>query len=630
MSKQLVVISYPDLLYSYKTGLVLASSMNASGSKGTPKIIESVVKRLKEGVEKCMAEHRTSALAISVVTKEQVVWEEVFGYLDREQKRAVNPNTLFSIQSTSKLITALAFLMAVQDGVVNLDDKLVTYYPEFRVRSRWGDSEGDRITFRHLLSHQSGLPQFTRVGGCFDDSPHTFEEHVESVVGTWLLAPVGQRFNYSNIGFDLVAYTLQRITGKSFPEYVQEKLAKPLGMTSLTYGSIEVAKDPNHVIGYEWGALPVEFNCTLGYGCGVAWLSVSDLTKLVQLLVNHGNHQGNQLVQPELLDEMLTSQIKGDDGYSYGLGVFIKGIDIRAIKHDGGGFGYSGSLQWLPDHGIGVVVETNNEGHFPCATSQADKAIDLMLEALGVERQEPTPETLATGPAVSVDPARLKRLEGVYSGIMGTLNIKLRDGKLFACLGSSENELTPHSEITFTGKFPSALKFAFDTKSSKHPSKLTIFRTKGVGLEDLFYLQPLTKEEPQGPNKPHWKQYVGLYRMYYYGSQPSHLGVAIKDGHLVLKSFAGVTKLKEHETIKGVFFTPTGGSVVFEGNRLYNGNCPAIRVDDPVQDFSRIASRGKRDRLLQKFVVDFTAQILEFLDRKEETEALRAVKSQWS
>lgn len=604
--------------------------MNSSDSKGTPKLFDSVVQRLKEGAEKCMTEHNTSALAISVVTKEQVVWQEVFGHLDRERKQKVDLDTLFSIQSTSKLITALAFLMAVQDGFVNLDDRLVTYYPEFRLRSQWGDSEGEKITFRHLLSHQSGLPQFTRVGGCFDDSPHTFEERIESVLGTWLMAPVGQRFNYSNIGFDLVAYTLQKITGKSFPEYVREKLAKPLGMTSLTYGSTEVDKNPNHVTGYEYGALPVEFNYALGYGCGVAWLSVSDLTKLVQLLVNHGNHQGNQLLQPELLDEMLTSQIKGDEGYSYGLGVFIKGIDIRAIKHDGGGYGYSGSLQWIPDHGIGVVVETNNEGHFPCATSQADKALDLMLEALGVERQEYSPETLATGPAVSVDPTRLQRLEGAYSGIMGTLNIKLRDGKLFACLGSRENELTPHSETQFTGKFPPALKFTFDTKSSKHPSKLTIFRTKGVGLEDLFYLQPVPEEEPQGLNKPHWKQYVGLYRMYYYGSQPSHLGVTVKDGHLVLKSFAGETKLQEHESLTGVFFTPTGGSVVFEDNRLYNGNCPAIRVEDPVQDFSRYASTEKRHRLLQKFVVDFTAQILEFLDRREEAEALRTVKPQWS
>jgi hypothetical protein len=118
--------------------------------------------------------------------------------------------------------------------------------------------------------------------------------------------------------------------------------------------------------------------------------------------------------------------------------------------------------------------------------------------------------------------------------------------------------------------------------------------------------------------------------MFYYGSQPSHLGVAIKDGHLVLKSFAGVTKLKEHDSINGVFFTPTGASVVFEDNRLYNGNCLAVRVDDPVQDLSKLAATGKQHRLLQKFVVDFAAQILEFLDQKEAAEALRAVESQWS
>ncbi|MFX1475879.1 MAG: serine hydrolase domain-containing protein [Promethearchaeota archaeon] len=603
--------------------------MHSSSSKGIPKRFESVVQHLKEGVEKCMTEHHTSALAISVVTKEQVVWQEAFGHLDRERKQEVDFDTLFSIQSTSKLITALTFMMAVQEGVVKLDDKLVAYYPEFKVRSRWSDSEGDKITFRHLLSHQSGLPQFTRVGGVFDDSPHTFEERIESVIGTWLLAPVGQRFNYSNIGFDLVAYALQRITGKSFPDYVREKLATPLGITSLTYGNIELAKNPNHVIGYEWGARPVEFDYAFGFGCGVAWLNIADLTKLVQLLVNHGRFKGRQLVQPELFNEMVTSQIKDVEGYSYGLGVFIKGMDIRILKHDGGGYGYSGSLQWLPDHGIGVVVETNNEAHFPCATNQADKALDLMLEALGVERQEYTPETLVPGPVVTVDPTQLKRLEGVYAGVIGTLNITLREGKLFASLGSSEFELTAHGETQFTGKFPPALKFTFETKRNKHPSKLTIFR-KGIGLEDLFYLQPLPGDERQGPNKPHWKQYVGLYRMYYYGSQPSHLGVAINDGHLVLKSFAGVTKLHEHERIKGVFFTPSGGSVVFEDGRLYNGNCPAVRIDNPVQDFSRLASTGERHRLLQKFVVDFTAQILEFLDRKDEADKLRAVKSQWS
>src|SRR5262249_18640387 len=157
-----------------------------------------------------------------------------FGFVSRSDKRRVTADTAFSLQSVTKSYTATAFLMAVGRQRFTLDDPLRKVLPWFRVRSPWGDAELDKVTFRHLLSHWAGLCPEGPVGNNYGDWRCTFDEHVRSVADTWLKCRVEERFRYSNLGFDLVAYALQARSGKPFARLMEEELLEPLGMEAST------------------------------------------------------------------------------------------------------------------------------------------------------------------------------------------------------------------------------------------------------------------------------------------------------------------------------------------------------------------------------------------------------------
>ncbi|MGM0510633.1 MAG: serine hydrolase domain-containing protein, partial [Thermoplasmatota archaeon] len=212
------------------------------------------IDRIKEGlegyIEAGMKKQNIPGLAISIVGRDGILWSEGFGYTDRTKQREIDSKTLFSIQSTGKTLTAVSFLRAVQKGWVGLDDKLLDHYPEFTIKSRFDTDEVSKITFRHLLSHKAGLTHEAPLGSNYDMGDCTFEEHIESISDTWLRSRVGTEYSYSNLGFDLVAYVLQRKSGKSFPEYVNEELAEPLGIDKLFYDKEEAIAYGNTAVGF--------------------------------------------------------------------------------------------------------------------------------------------------------------------------------------------------------------------------------------------------------------------------------------------------------------------------------------------------------------------------------------------
>src|SRR5262245_34997911 len=111
-----------------------------------------LIAKLKVQMPKQMSDMSVPGLAIALVDGDKLVWAEGFGYTDRTNQTKVTADTLFCLMSISKTYTATGFLVAVQKGLMKLDDPLKKYYPQFTVKSRFGADEANRITFRHLLS----------------------------------------------------------------------------------------------------------------------------------------------------------------------------------------------------------------------------------------------------------------------------------------------------------------------------------------------------------------------------------------------------------------------------------------------------------------------------------------------
>lgn len=131
---------------------------------------------IKEKLPDMLSEASIPGAAVAVVDDRNVVWEKAYGYVDTANARPVDMNTIFSIQSMSKSFTALAVLMAVQDGMLELDRPIKEYLPDFTVNSLYDKNPERIIALRHLLSHWSGLTHEAPFGSNNDDR-YDFTEH---------------------------------------------------------------------------------------------------------------------------------------------------------------------------------------------------------------------------------------------------------------------------------------------------------------------------------------------------------------------------------------------------------------------------------------------------------------------
>lgn len=341
-------------------GVIPPSTKTAIASR----LIENTIVEYRQEIPKLMQANNIPGLAIAVVDDQGILWAEGFGFSDADGRLPITPDTIFGIQSMSKTFTASGVLMAVQAGMLDLDEPITTYLPDFTVKSIFEEQPERKITLRHLLSHTAGFTHEAPVGNNWDADATSFEEHIRSISRTWLRFPVGTGYAYSNIGMDLAGYILQRVSGQSFANYERDHLFRPLGMFNSSFDQAVILRHTNRAIGHVSGR-PAITTAIAMVPAGGMYTSVMDMARFMQFLLNHAAFDGQVMLKPELFDEMLTVQfpLRGH-GTGCGLGVFrtvwYKGRNADLFYHGGNGWGFDSDLWWLPELKLGVVVLANN------------------------------------------------------------------------------------------------------------------------------------------------------------------------------------------------------------------------------------------------------------------------------
>ncbi|MHA2168094.1 MAG: serine hydrolase domain-containing protein [Candidatus Hodarchaeales archaeon] len=186
-----------------------------------------VIEELTSFIEGVLNEREDNlGLSIALTNDREIIWANGFGFTDHTRKERVTPDTLFSSQSMGKSFTATTFLIMASKGLVNLDDSILKYYPEFRINTIYRNPEEEirKITFRRMLNHKAGLTHEALVGNNYDYTPCSFKKHVESIREGGLKAPVGSEMSYSNLGYDLTGYVMGLISNTSYKEVIEEEL----------------------------------------------------------------------------------------------------------------------------------------------------------------------------------------------------------------------------------------------------------------------------------------------------------------------------------------------------------------------------------------------------------------------
>jgi CubicO group peptidase (beta-lactamase class C family) len=355
------------LAFAFVVLLIVATPLMVSAQPSLAYDEALIIQEYRQLIPQLMAEQGLPGLAVAVVDDTRVLWVEGFGYTDDDHKTAITPDTIFSVQSTSKTFTAVAVMLAVQDGLLDLDTPVTTYLPDFTVHSIFEENPERKITLRMLLGHTAGFTHEAPIGNNFDLGPVTFEEHIQSISDTWLRFPVGTGYAYSNLGISLAGYILQTVSGQPFAEYVEEKLLLPLGMVNSSFDTAKIRANPNRAIGHSEPLPQVPLEIPIVPEGGL-YASANDMAKFIQFHLNQGSVNGQSLLIPVLLDEMYTVPSPAEGSHEgYVLGVartqWHQGREAVLFAHGGGGFGFLSDLWWLPELKIGITILTNSVDH---------------------------------------------------------------------------------------------------------------------------------------------------------------------------------------------------------------------------------------------------------------------------
>lgn len=369
--------------------------------------------------------------AAIVARKGQIIYNKAFGMANLELDVPMKPDMVFRIGSITKQFTAVAVLQLMEQGKLKLDDEITKFIPDY-------PTHGYKITIEHLLTHTSGIKSYTNLPEYISFSRQDLKP--EEIIDLFKYKPMefapGTRFSYCNSGYFLLGYIIEKVSGKTYREYIEENFFKPLNMTSTCYGDdSKIIK--NRASGYQPSGDKVTnadfVSMLVPYSAGAIQSTVGDLFKWNQALHSY------KIISKESLKKAHTEYKLADGKVTgYGYGWFISKLQgSTAIEHGGGINGFLTNALYLPDEDVFVAVFSNSTGKSPTLVSQKMAAAAIGKPWNPVE--------------IPVDESYLEEFTGVYENDEGSQAVISRTDKQLSLSrpGGSAREIKPFEKDKF-------------------------------------------------------------------------------------------------------------------------------------------------------------------------------------
>ncbi len=239
---------------------------------------------LEAAINSKMNQHNMPGASIAIIKNEKLVYIKSFGYADKEENEPATNNSLWRIASISKPVTAVAILKLVQDGQLNLNQKV--FGPDGILGNEYGEvptgSNKDLITVRHLIDHKSGWTNNPNDPMFLSSNLSQTQIITEVLQNRPLTYTPGETFFYSNFGYSVLGRVIEKITGTTYEEYVQTEILAPMGITGMKIGGNTLAQRfPNEVKYYQNEFSPYMMNVTRMDSHGGWIASATDLAKFM-------------------------------------------------------------------------------------------------------------------------------------------------------------------------------------------------------------------------------------------------------------------------------------------------------------------------------------------------------------
>jgi CubicO group peptidase (beta-lactamase class C family) len=372
-----------------------------------PKTLEELQKAMKDVLGK---EHIPGA-GVALVSNGEVLWCGGFGKADIAANRDVTCETQFRVGSVSKTFVALALLVLQEEEKINLEARLQDVAPEVPVKNRWEAAHPVRIV--NLLEHTAGFDdmEFSEVYNLRDpyDYPllNALKRFRKPLEVRW---PPGTRMAYSNPGYGVAGYLIEKVTGQPFDRYIRDTILRPLGMGTADFPFTDANKallatgyagNPPRSVGYPQIYLRP---------AGDLKASPGELAKVVQLFLRRGRAGEAQLVKQESIARMeapeTTFAARNGLRLGYGLANYTDVAGgVVTHGHDGGIEGFISAYRYIPEQNWGYVLLLNSSSSGKALRDLNLLAVDFLSKDFPKLQQ----------PAISIAAGELRKFSGFYA-----------------------------------------------------------------------------------------------------------------------------------------------------------------------------------------------------------------------
>lgn len=402
--------------------------------------------------------------AVLVSKNGEVIYKKAFGMANLELNIPMQLDNVFWIASIGKQFTAVAILQLMEQGKLSLQDEITRFIPDY-------PTQGNKITIEHLLTHTSGIHNYAGIKD--PEKKLSGDISLSQVIDFFKNLPMrfapGTKWEYSNSGYLLLGYIIEKITGKSYPEYLEENIFKPLGMSNSYFANNKrIIK--KRVGAYSAGEMGFEnsryLNPTIIYSAGAIQSTIGDFFKWHQAVHTY------KLVKKETIEKAftrykLTDGKETDYGYGWKLG-FV--YESPSVWHGGSIEGFGNIEIYLPKEDVFVIIFSNCDCYYP-------KDIAAKLAALVVGKRYDYQE-------IRVESSILKKYVGLYENQKGQQRIiSTAENRLYSQLGRGpKSELKAYQADMFFFKDDPMKTIEFSRNQKAGVSALVTKKLDGIEI----------------------------------------------------------------------------------------------------------------------------------------------------
>lgn len=413
-------------------------------------------------VNKLMKEHDLPSVVIALIDDQNVVYQQTYGLSNIGQQTPATLDTVYKIGSITKLFTGIEIMRMHEEGLIDLDTSITDYLPDFSINSRFSSS--NPITIRSILAHRSGLPRNeTLLQWYWEARPNVLTALSDSLSDAYQAFPVGYRYKYSNIGYNVLGRIIEVVRGiepptpnsaGGWPYYMRDEILLPIGMSDTGFGSdpLLYGRDPflDVAMGYyneDGKNKPHNQFDIIDLASGNMQSTMSDMITFAKYILRIDDEE-NPIIEKDTLWSMFEEQYtRPRDPQTNGLTWFTdrKELGELVVFHSGTNQGFISMIAFMPEKNLGVIVFSNCDSFEDAQNQLVLDTLKLMLETkFGIESSDKERDE-----EVDVNMSTLEKYIGKYVLNGEIIKIISSGNKLKAVYQGQKINMVPISQSKF-------------------------------------------------------------------------------------------------------------------------------------------------------------------------------------